>query len=52
VEVFVDGESVLGPVDVEWEGTARILLGVPAEIPNIRAEYDRFEVSDASNPGG
>ena len=52
VELFVNGESVLGPVDVEWEGPARILLGVAAEMPNVRAEFDRFEVWEASIPGG
>jgi hypothetical protein len=50
VEVFVNGTSVLGPVPLEWEGPVSAYLGVAADVPNVRAEFDRMEVHEAPGP--
>jgi hypothetical protein len=51
VEVFVNGASVLGPVPLEWAGPVSAFLGVAADVPNIRAEFDRLEVREVPGPG-
>jgi hypothetical protein len=45
VEVFVNDVSVLGPADLGWSGPVNILLGVAAEVPNVRAEFERIDIS-------
>jgi serine/threonine protein kinase len=52
LEVFVNGEPVVGPIVLDWVGPERVFLGVAADIPNIRAEYSRFQVWDSASPGG
>jgi hypothetical protein len=51
LEVFVNGERVVAPIALDWVGPERVYLGVAADIPNIRAEYSRFQVWDAASPG-
>ncbi|WP_406698332.1 family 16 glycoside hydrolase [Singulisphaera sp. Ch08] len=52
VEVFVNRVRVIGPVLLDWDPAfSRILLGVTAEVPNIRAEFDRFDLWAASIRG-
>jgi hypothetical protein len=50
VEVFVNGTSVLGPVPIEWAGPVTMFLGVAADVPNIRAEFERVEVHEVPGP--
>jgi WD40 repeat protein/serine/threonine protein kinase len=48
VEVRINGAMTLGPVDLDWVGPVHVFLGVTAEVPNIRAEFHRFDVWERS----
>ena len=52
VEVLVNGFRVIGPVPLDWDPSpGTISLGVTAEVPNIRVEFDRFEIWEDSIRG-
>jgi hypothetical protein len=50
VEIYVNGVSVLGPVPLEWAGPVTMFLGVAADVPNMRAEFERVEVHEVPGP--